>query len=254
MTWFRVDDKLTMHPKWLAAGQDARSVWFEAAVWSASQLTDGQIPRGALALMGTLAKIAGSADKAAAELVKLGLWDRSPGGWYIHDWLDLQPSRDDVETRRATWSRDKRLHRDVDLLAEIRTRDRDCCRYCRAPVGFGKSRPSGLRAGQYDHVDPDLPPGALNDLGNVVICCARCNKVKGHRNPVDAGMILLDPPTPFVGQSADITSDSATPTGRDGSGTSRTASGRSSGRLSSLAGMPGLLRVVTDGPVPVVSL
>jgi hypothetical protein len=94
MPWFKVDDGLHSHPKWLGASLGARALWVTAGSWSASHLTDGHIPRHVLASLG-------GRPKHATELVELGLWAVDGDGWRFHDWDAFQPSSESVEADRA---------------------------------------------------------------------------------------------------------------------------------------------------------
>jgi hypothetical protein len=94
VTWFKVDDQLWGHPKWLACSPPARALWITAGSWCAAQLTDGLVPRHVLpVLVGR--------PRDAAELVSNGLWLTVPEGWRFHDWSDFQPSKAQVEKERA---------------------------------------------------------------------------------------------------------------------------------------------------------
>lgn len=94
MTWFKVDDQLWGHPKWLACSPPARALWITAGSWCAAQLTDGLVPRHVLpVLVGR--------PRDAAELVENRLWTVVPEGWRFHDWSDFQPSKAQVEKERA---------------------------------------------------------------------------------------------------------------------------------------------------------
>ncbi len=117
----------------------------------------------------------------------------------IHRFLKRNPSRAENERHRAQ-SADSR---DARLRQAVYDRDGGCCRYCRsgplAKRGMGRAR-DRRRALQYDHVDPDRPAG--QDGGNYVVACARCNELKGHRTPDEAGMVLL--PTPTAEEAAGL--------------------------------------------------
>lgn len=93
--WFKVDDGLWGHPKWLAlAGKPrARSLWVTAGSWCSANLTDGHVPAHVLVAFG-----ARTADATA--LVTAGLWVVTGEGWRFHDWDDFQPSRTEVEDQR----------------------------------------------------------------------------------------------------------------------------------------------------------
>ena len=98
MPWFKVDDSLHSHPKWIAASPHARALWVTAGSWCAAHLTDGHVPKHMLTLFG-------ARPKDAAELVRLGLWveadDEPEGGWRFHDWDQYQPSAASVMAERA---------------------------------------------------------------------------------------------------------------------------------------------------------
>ena len=94
MAWFRVDDHLYSHPKWLALPKGARALWTAAGSWSAGQLLDGYVPSAALAVLdGTR--------REAAALVAVGMRVEEPGGWRFHDWQDFQPTKSAVVQRRT---------------------------------------------------------------------------------------------------------------------------------------------------------
>ena len=94
MAWFKVDDKLHSHPKVLGVSLRAMGLWVKAGSWCADQLTDGHIPRAALALLN-------ATTTDARALVTAGLWLETDGGWRFRDWVDYQPTKDQVEKRRA---------------------------------------------------------------------------------------------------------------------------------------------------------
>lgn len=102
------------------------------------------------------------------------------------------PTRSEHERNQAQ----KADRRDARLKNMVYDRDAGCCRYCRSgPLlkkGMGRAR-DRRRALQFDHVDPDRPAGA--DAENYVVACARCNELKGHRTPAEAGLVLLPEPT-----------------------------------------------------------
>jgi hypothetical protein len=93
MTWFKVDDGLCMHPKWIATPPAARGLWVTAGSWCGGQENDGLVPRHVLAMLG-------GKPKDAAALVAAGLWLEDPEGWRFHDWLAMQPSSRELRERR----------------------------------------------------------------------------------------------------------------------------------------------------------
>jgi hypothetical protein len=94
MTWFKVDDGFWCHPKALTLPDAAVALWTRAGSWSAQQLTDGGVPREALAMFR-------AKPRAADQLVDVGLWAPTVTGWTFHDWTDYQPTRAQVEADRA---------------------------------------------------------------------------------------------------------------------------------------------------------
>ena len=193
MAWLKVDDKLHDHRKvlrLLRLGEHrpdpaALGLWLLAAAWSADNRTDGWVP------MFMLSRWDFAGDDHAQQLVDVGLWepDQVDGddGFRFHDWHEYNPSKADQEAAAAQHARTVQLHRDPKLIAAIRERDQDRCRYCGTAVNFSDRRSS--TGGTYDHTDPDGP----NSLGNVVVACRGCNSHKGHRTPAEAGMTLLRP-------------------------------------------------------------
>lgn len=96
MAWFKVDDSLHSHPKWLVTPPSARGLWITAGAWSSAQLLDGHVPASALPTLN-------GRRRDADALVRAGLWKVSERGegWDFHDWHDYQPTRQAVQTKRA---------------------------------------------------------------------------------------------------------------------------------------------------------
>lgn len=107
MTWFKVDDTFYGHPKLTELEQgscyfEAISLWVLAGSWCAAQLTDGTLPAGQVRKLGCK-------KRAAEELVRVGLWERTSTGYAYHDWAKYQPTREEIELkRRATAERVRR--------------------------------------------------------------------------------------------------------------------------------------------------
>lgn len=141
MTWFKVDDGLHSHPKWLAASPHARALWVSAGSWAAAHLTDGHVPRHALPLLGGRLK-------DATELVRLGLWESVGDGWAFHDWATFQPSAESVEADRAAARERQRRARDKSRESR-RDKHRDSGRESPATDAVSHGPPDPTR--------PDLP-------------------------------------------------------------------------------------------------
>lgn len=105
MAWFKVDDHLYSHPKWIDLPKGSRALWVTAGAWCAGQLLDGVIPASVLPLLG-----GNRAD--AQRLVASGLWREVNGGWKFHDWAAYQPTKKAVMDKRAKDAERLRLWRE----------------------------------------------------------------------------------------------------------------------------------------------
>lgn len=92
MTWVRIDETFATHPKVVAAGNAAVGLWLRCLTWSASQLTDGVIPDA-------IARMYGPA-KDMNRLAEVGLWRKDGNAWVIPDYLEYQPSAEQVREQR----------------------------------------------------------------------------------------------------------------------------------------------------------
>lgn len=98
MTWFKVDDNLTFHPKVIAAGNAAMGLWVRAGALCAHNLTDGFVAQSVARKLGSRTSI--------QQLISTGLWLEVEGGYRFHDWSDSQPSKEQIqEQRRSTRAR-----------------------------------------------------------------------------------------------------------------------------------------------------
>ena len=98
MTWARLDDGLFENTKFLGLSRAAKLLYIAGLVHCARQLTDGHIERGAVKIVRAMA---GSGPKHAEELVGVGLWNVNGAGYVVHDFLEYNPSREQVLERRA---------------------------------------------------------------------------------------------------------------------------------------------------------
>lgn len=102
--WLRVDDKFPDHPKARGLDAVAIAVWLAAACWSAEYEQDGRVtPEAARQLAARFdpqESLLTGEPPVVARLVSVGLWDRSEHGYIIHDFLEYNPSKADLEKRR----------------------------------------------------------------------------------------------------------------------------------------------------------
>lgn len=93
-----VDDKLHGHRKTARASVESMGLWVLAGSWCADHLTDGFIPDYIARRLDPKVR------HHAASLVAAGFWTVAERdgdkGWQFHDWGQLQPTREQVETKR----------------------------------------------------------------------------------------------------------------------------------------------------------
>lgn len=95
MPWAKIDDNLHASAKFAEVSLGATGLWTLCLSWTTQQLKDGRIPTA------IVRRFAGAdADALAAELVSAGLWEVQDGGWAVHDYLDYNPSAEEIHSRR----------------------------------------------------------------------------------------------------------------------------------------------------------
>jgi hypothetical protein len=99
MSWVRSDDNEPNHPKIFRAGPAAYGYFQAAKCYCSRYLTDGFIPVGDLSIVlpGVTFR---QAMALVIRLVDCGLFDKKDDGWLVHDYLDYNPSREQVLERR----------------------------------------------------------------------------------------------------------------------------------------------------------
>lgn len=108
MPWVKLDDRFPSHRKIALLSDRAFRLHVSAICWCAENLTDGRISDRELALVAHVRSI----KTIAMQLEDAGLWDRIDGGWEIHDYLDYNPSRDQVlSDRKKNAERQDRFRR-----------------------------------------------------------------------------------------------------------------------------------------------
>jgi hypothetical protein len=106
MPWFRMDDKFHGHPKVIAAGNEAIGLWARCGTYAAEHSTDGFISEEIAVLYGACDTGSrrnpgtGKPETLAETLVRTRLWRRVRGGWKMPDFLDYNPSREEVVDKR----------------------------------------------------------------------------------------------------------------------------------------------------------
>ena len=105
MSWVKLDDHWMDHPKIIKAGRDARDVWLASITWCAIQLTDGELPAEILPTLCVMAGVpVANCQTFAKTLLDVCLWDATENGYCVHDYLDYNPSKDQVEINKIARS------------------------------------------------------------------------------------------------------------------------------------------------------
>lgn len=102
MPWARLDDEFFTHPKVREAWRTRAAIGLYALALSYSMRhgTEGQVPTQFVADQLPNRRECAA---AVAALVGAGLWESNgDGAWTIHDFLDYNPSRSDIEARRES--------------------------------------------------------------------------------------------------------------------------------------------------------
>lgn len=115
MSWSRIDDRANEHRKQLEAGPEACWFWTCGLLYVNRQdVRDGFIPDAALALLYPVR----SPKKLAQKLVAVGLWERVPGGYQVHNYERWNQTREQVQDAkqrardRAAKSYERRKQKD----------------------------------------------------------------------------------------------------------------------------------------------
>ena len=110
MAWIRIDENFAQHPKVVRAGPLGMALHVAALGYCNRYLTDGFVPKQVASLLLDFsglgmrmwdAECFGGGEDATWELVvedivDAGLWETTEAGWLIHDYLDYQPSKEQV--------------------------------------------------------------------------------------------------------------------------------------------------------------
>ena len=93
MAWFKVDDRLWAHPKFIGLPLAAVGLWVKAGSYCAAYETDGALPS-------TMVRTLGGQKRDSDRLVDAGLWHRTEDGFTFHNWDEFQPTKAQLEAER----------------------------------------------------------------------------------------------------------------------------------------------------------
>lgn len=148
MGWVKVDDQFSRHPKVLRAGPLAAWLHVCALTYCSQYMTDGFVPTAAVNgltdfsmikmppfrnRMGQTSNCPDAMDLAPS-LVDAGMWMEVEGGYQIHDYLDYNPSREEVQKKRRL-DLDRKRNTDGTFAESERRRNGTCPDSARNPDG-----------------------------------------------------------------------------------------------------------------------
>lgn len=118
-TFVRMDQGLPEHPKFAGLSDRAFRVWFDAVCWCSRQERDGDIPAAN-------ARRLGLSGRTLTELLDARLLHQSPEGLQIHDYLDFQRSREEIQAARSARGQAGTLGNHKRWHVARRRWDKDC--------------------------------------------------------------------------------------------------------------------------------
>ena len=111
MAWIKLDVGFFTHPKTLnlmSTDPTAATLHVAAMCWSLDKRQDGYVPESALPLLHMQTHTSPSSVDA---LIEAGLWEPKHPGYQIHDFLEWQESKADMDDRRRRERERKRRQR-----------------------------------------------------------------------------------------------------------------------------------------------
>lgn len=187
MAWIELHQSVWTHRKtWALADElgvpPAMAVMHMAALWTwaLDSAPHGRLAEVRATSIARAAQWGGDPDVFVSAAVQAGYLDETDDGLIIHDWMDYagrlverrQQNRErpaSMRRRRPLLRREwERLRRTLRPL--ILERDESRCRYCGRTDG-----PLHI-----DHITP-IARGGSNELANLQVLCAPCNRAKGAR-------------------------------------------------------------------------
>lgn len=115
--WVRLDVDYFTNPRVLTAGNAGRDLHLAAICWAGAHETDGVIPAQAVPLITSTANVPRTALQSALGAGLLVVVDGSTLA--VRDYLDRNPSREQVTAQRERWRKAQRRHRERDALGRF---------------------------------------------------------------------------------------------------------------------------------------
>jgi len=121
VVWFKVDDGFYSSQKVLSIPRSQRlaavGLWTLAGNWAGKELSDGVVPAFVLDELGATPRL-----RQALTTARLWL-DHPEGGVVFHNWVEYQPTREQVEKDRADTRERQRRHRENQRDSRVSNAD-----------------------------------------------------------------------------------------------------------------------------------
>src|SRR5262245_1779684 len=105
MAWSRLEPGFSRHPKRIKTGPIASWLWTCSVDHCTEYRTDSFVDEAAIPTLCPSIRSA-ALKKAVADLVAVGSWGKTEGGYFVHGYLDHNPTAEQVEADRSA-SRDR---------------------------------------------------------------------------------------------------------------------------------------------------
>ena len=164
MAYTNTDYSFWTNPKVRKAGRDAAFLYIAGNGFCNEYLTDGFISDTDIETVAFNA-FQRQPKKAVESLVKAGLWDRVPGGYMIHDYLDYNKSKQEIEELRSkkTYAGKKGGQASAQARAQADDTADDTADAQAKIKQYNYVSISNLK----DTTLPPLPPNEIVQFGNV---------------------------------------------------------------------------------------
>jgi hypothetical protein len=192
MAWARIDDTMPTHPKVATVGPVAELVAYRAICYANRYLTDGFIPKGAVRHLTTgLSILTGDSEEwfpetIAARLVSAGLWDKVRSGWLIHDYLEYNFSRAQIQANRENGRIGGKISASVRLTKRSTVGSTDAQAISPTPLSTTPSI-SPPSKGETDRYESDSGIRTESDDPHTGQHprCRRCRTARRHADPAN---------------------------------------------------------------------
>lgn len=121
MPWGRFDDAMPTHPKFVDRSPEAKLVFMLSVLYCARELTDGKVGRGGENIIFGQSECSSEVRaNVRNELIAANLWELGNGDLWVHDYLDYNPTREQVLRTRETAKERMRRLRSSEVRANVR--------------------------------------------------------------------------------------------------------------------------------------